>query len=365
MRKKLIAAVTAAVLLVSGLSAALASPGTSADPFITLSYLTGTFYPEMEQAMLAQAQKATVETEQEALERLSGLAGDYLTRAGGSEYSDVFIRLIMAGGDRLSLPSGASILFEAGQYTLDLTGELLDVTDGTVLTSGAVLTANHRYIVAENSSCTLAAVSDSVYLSVQGPYSWTSTGDPKTPFIDITGSDPYHDSVVYVYENGLFKGVSANRFSPSGSMTRAMVVTLLSRLAGVESVDAENRFNDVPAGSWYADGVNWAASVGIVNGVDASNNRFSPNSKITREQAMVIFYRYIQDYLGIPLTPSGDLSVFPDGNAVSSWAEPAVRWAVSAGLVTQADGELAAKRTATRAEIATMIQRFIAMLPET
>ena len=359
MQKKLIAAVTAAVLLVSGLCAALAAPGTSADPFITLSYLTGTFYPEMEQAMLDQAQQATAETEQEALDRLSDLAGGYLVKAGGSEFSDTFTRLTLAGGDLLSLPTGASLLLEAGQYTLTVSGTLLDVTDGTVLPAGVALTPGHRYLVVENSTCALDALSDSVYLSVQGNYSLNSSGKPKTPFIDVGINDWHRSYVHFAYERGLFNGTGATIFSPNTNMNRAMLVTVLSRLAGVDSVVTESRFDDVASGIWYEIPVKWAASVGIVNGVNEANTLFAPDVNVTREQMAVMLYRYTQDYLGIPLTPTGDLTVFSDRGQIQSWAEPAMSWAVGVGIINgYTNGTLSPGGSITRAEVATMLQRF-------
>ena len=135
MRSRIIAAVLLAAVLVTGLGGALASPGTVGDPFVTLSYLTGTFYPELEQAMLEQAQKGTAQIEKNALDKLAALSGSYLEQAGRDRsYSDGFLRLTLARNESLTLYSGSSVQFDAGQVSLALSsGCLVDATTGTTV----------------------------------------------------------------------------------------------------------------------------------------------------------------------------------------------------------------------------------------
>lgn len=363
MRKKLIAVATLATLFITGLGAALAAPGTASDPFVTLSYLTGTYYEQAGQVMLEHAQQATSATEQAALDKLAELTSTYLVQAGGADYSDTFTRLILAGGDLLALPAGASLLFESGQVSVSVSGTVLDVTTGSVLLADGTLNAKHRYIVAEDSTCTVNALSDSVYLSVQGSYSHVSTGTPQTPFIDVAVSDWHRSYVRFVYDSGLFQGVSTTEFSPGTNMNRAMLVTVLSRLAGAGAADTETRFTDVEVGSWYEAAAYWAASTGITSGTNAANTQFSPYVNVTRVEMAVMLYRYIQDYLEQEITPTGDLSVYSDRGQIQSWAEPAMSWAVGAGIMTgYPDSTLGPNGSITRAEVAAMLQRFTALL---
>lgn len=364
MRNRIIAAVLLAAILVTGLGAALASPGTAEDPFVTLNYLTETYYPEMEQAMLEQAQKGTAQIEQDALNKLAALSSSYLADISSSNkmYSDRFLRLTLARSEKLILSSGSSLQFEEGRVTLELTsGCLIDVTDGSSPIASGTLTAGHHYIAAENTSCIITAQSDAVYLSVRGYYALELTGIAYTPFVDIVAPVWYADSVLYAYEKGLVNGMTATTFAPATEMNRAMLATLLSRMAGVQGTPADAGFTDVPPGVWYANGVNWAYSVGIVNGSTATT--FDPLTSLSREQLAVFLYRYAANYLGKNTPCSGDLTRFPDADKVSGYAKDALSWAVGVGLVNGKDGKLAPLDKTNRAEVATILHRFILLFP--
>ncbi len=363
MGKKLICAAVLVACLITGLSAAFAAPGAPEDPFVTLSYLTGTYLPQVEQNALKRVDDAAAKTEQDALDQLAKLTGSYLSQIGPSDNSSPFERLTLAQGDRLTVSAGSDLLFESGAHTLSTTGTVLDVTDGAPKSPKAALVDGHRYIVAGNSQCTLTVLSGTVNISVQGVYTLTEAEKSTLPFTDVAVEDWHYSYVKFAYEQGLFQGTSQTQFSPNTNMNRAMLVTVLSRLAGVEPVEGECRFLDVEDNSWYEGAVNWAAGVGIVNGVNQANNLFAPNANVTREQMAVMLYRYAQDYLGTPLSPSGDLSAFPDQNTIADWAKPAVSWAVDTGIINGRNGMLAPGGTATRAEVATMLQRFSALLP--
>ena len=362
MRNRIIAAVVFAAVLVTGLGAALAAPGTAEDPFITLNYLTETYYPEVEQAMLAQAQTGTAEVEQTALDRLAALSSNYLAQAGERPYSESFLRLTLARNETLTLPSGSSLQFEAGQVTLSFSsGCLIDVTDGSTVADASKLTAGHHYIAAEDTTCTVTALSDAVYLSVCGYYDVERTGITYTPFVDIVAPVWYADPVLYAYEQGLVNGMTATTFAPLTEMNRAMLATLLSRMAGVQGTPADAGFSDIPAGDWYANGVNWAFSAGIVGGYP--DGTFKPFDQLSREQLAVFLYRYATQYLGKNAPCTGDLSQFPDADTVSNYARDALSWAVGAGLVNGKDGKLAPLDKTNRAEVATILQRFNTLLP--
>ncbi|MGN0968588.1 MAG: S-layer homology domain-containing protein [Oscillospiraceae bacterium] len=362
MRRKLIAAAVLTALLAAALGAALAAPGTDSDPFITLSYLTDTYYAQAEQAMLERARAGTAGTEQAAFDKLDALAEGYLDRAGGRSYADGFLRLSLACGDRLELTTGTGLLYEAGQVYLSFAqGTLVDVTDGSTVSTGGALQSGHRYVAAENTACSLIVHSDAAYLSVQGYYDLERTGETYTPFTDLTPDDWYCNDVRFVYENKLFQGMTATTFSPKAKMNRAMLATVLYRLAGAGGGVPSAGFTDVAPGDWYADAVNWAANMGIVTGM--GDGTFAPNANVTREQMAAMLYRYARDYLGMQITPSGDLSAFPDRAKVSSWAEDALSWAVGQGIMNGYDnGTLSPGGTASRAEVAAMLRRFSALL---
>ena len=174
--------------------------------------------------------------------------------------------------------------------------------------------------------------------------------------IDVCDRDWFHDSVVYAYDNGLMDGVSGDSFDPNGKLTRAMLVTILYRMEGWPYVyDYENPFEDVADDQWYYEAVVWAAGEGIVNGMEA--DIFAPDLPITREQIATILYRYsgadeiidsVFDFVDLP--------------QVSDYAIDAILWAINFGIVNGMDGLLAPQATATRAQAATMLMRYLTLL---
>ena len=156
----------------------------------------------------------------------------------------------------------------------------------------------------------------------------TPTEDACTPFTDIDQSAWYHDGVHYMIENGMMNGVGNGMFEPNGSVTRAMLVTILYRQAGSPSVEGKtNPFIDVKPNKYYTDAVIWAFHNGIVNGTTPTT--FEPEEPVTREQIATILYRQA----GSPAVTETDLSHFLDASDVSSYAANAVRWAVSEGVI--------------------------------
>ncbi len=173
-------------------------------------------------------------------------------------------------------------------------------------------------------------------------------------FADVSNVDWFHDYVVFAVNNGLMNGVGGGKFDPNGSLTRAMLVTILYRNAGAPDVESvENPFTDLEQGAWYYDAVLWAAKEGIVNGVSATS--YAPNQAITREQIATILYRHC----GQPEIAEAELE-FPDASTVSAYALDAMRWAVDGGLINGIDGKLAPTETATRAQLAAMLMRYLA-----
>ena len=181
----------------------------------------------------------------------------------------------------------------------------------------------------------------------------------KKIFNDVKASDWYASAVDFVSSHELFQGVGDGNFAPKAPMTRAMLVTVLYRLEDEPAVSGTVSFNDVPADSWYAKAVAWAAKEGIVMG---NGSGFAPNDNITREQIATILYRYAQ-YLGIDVSAKGSVSRFSDGSKVSGWAADAIAWAVEAGLFQGDDSNcLNPGSNATRAEVATLMQRLVKLI---
>lgn len=173
-------------------------------------------------------------------------------------------------------------------------------------------------------------------------------------------------SIAYVVEKNLFKGVSTatgkdgktvNNFEPESNMTRSMVVTVLHRLAGTPAVTANAGMADVKSGTWYENAVNWAVSQKIVNGV--GENRFAPDRPITREAFVTMLYNYAKTN-NPKMNKMGDISKFKDASSVSSWAKDALQWAVGMGFLTGNDkGELSPAKSITRAEVASIFERYL------
>ena len=182
------------------------------------------------------------------------------------------------------------------------------------------------------------------------------------PFVDVAENDWFYDSVRYVYDNGLMEGTSATTFAPTLTTTRSMVTTILWRAEGQPQTDNTVSYPDVEADTWYTEAICWGTEEGIVKGYGDGN--FGPNDLITREQFATILYRYAQ-YKGYDVSASDDLSAFPDADQTGSWAVDAVKWAVGSGLLNGKDGGLLDPLgVASRAEVATMLMRFMENIAE-
>ena len=181
-------------------------------------------------------------------------------------------------------------------------------------------------------------------------------GHKCAAYTDIP-TDWAKEGICFVIENGLMVGTTSTTFAPKDTLTRAMLVTVLYRMAGSPAVDAPSGFADVADGQWYSDAIAWAAANGIVNGV--GGNKFAPSEPVTREQLAAIFFRYAKAE-----APEADvLSGYPDAESVSTYARDAMAWAVSTGLVTgskEADGTyLAPQGLAAREQAAAILMRYV------
>lgn len=183
---------------------------------------------------------------------------------------------------------------------------------------------------------------------------------PAIEFNDIPANAWYVDAVDFAVENGLMNGVGNGKFDPEGSMTRAMLVTVLWRYEGSPK-KGTNSFADVSNGQWYTDAIAWAAAEGIVGGV--GNGIFKPHGNITREQMATILFRYANKK-GFDTSKRGDLSGFPDASKVSSYAKDALSWTVAEGIINGSDGYLLPQGDATRAQVSAILMRYIQNITE-
>lgn len=176
-------------------------------------------------------------------------------------------------------------------------------------------------------------------------------------FTDITYGKWYYEAVAYAYTNKIMTGMTETEFGPTSTLTRAQVAEILYRLEGRPEVEYKAVFQDVPNGKWYSNSVIWAAQNKIVTGY--KNTVFAPNDPITREQMVVMTYRYAQ-YKDYDITEMAELNQFKDANQVSSYAVTAVKWGVGAGLINGRDPEtLLPLGEISRAECAIILKNFM------
>lgn len=177
------------------------------------------------------------------------------------------------------------------------------------------------------------------------------------PFADVPSGSWYYDDIAYVYDAGLMTGLTATTFGPNLSTTRGMIVTILWRMENEPAAKRGCPFADVRRGSYYEQAIAWASENGIVTGFDAST--FAPDRTITREQLAAILFRFAA-YRGMDaVTLRENLSSFQDQAAISAYAVSALNWAVGEGLMQGTGDKLEPTGSATRAQVAAMLRRFI------
>lgn len=276
----------------------------------------------------------------------------------------------------VSLASGASL--NAAQHrALGSQAATATLANASVLVDGAAASCpagSVRAAVAVNAADDLTAWSladDGSISAVGGAYDAGQqtyafdvvngvTAIARFPFTDVVAGTWYYGAAAYAYNNGLFAGMTPTTFAPNATMTRAMLVSVLWRLAGEPAPKAPNTFVDVPDGAWYTDAVTWAAENGVVSGIGGS--RFAPSGFVTREQTAEILYNYAHSK-GYDVSARADLTAFPDAGSVSGWAEEALSWANAAGLIngTVRDGQtiLDPQGRASRAQVAMILMNYV------
>jgi len=350
-----------------GMVTASASPaGTTGNPLISQRYLEGAF----SNALSADIRNLLDGATGQALARLNEL---YL-EAAGYTFAGRFTPVTIPSGSAITLGPGASFVLLSGSAALHVNnGEVINVSTGSAVTSGAAVTANQRFFSTENTIAVITA-SASVSGLVDGFYYPGGTivtpphrpepprpePPPQTglPFTDVSGSAWFFPAVEFVFHNGFFAGTTTTTFSPNTAMTRGMFVTVLHRLDGLPPAGGGAAFLDVRNQStFYYQAVAWANTNGIVSGFDDGN--FRPNQAVTREQMASIMYRYAY-FKGHDMTAApGALDVFSDRASVSVFAVDPMQWAVTWQVMRgSADGRLLPRNTASRAEVAQIVLNF-------
>ena len=314
---------TARLLLSGGILAAVLSGGALAlsggDSLISLRELNEIFLPKAQTQMEERMNSALQSTYDQALAQSQGESG-----GGGGLYSADLRSRTFHQGDTLTLPAGSGVLALAGTGEVVHSGAFIDVTEGAEVPSGSRLTPGHRYLAGEDTSAVLSVRSGAMYLGLQGSYGYEPGGGDPMPFVDVAQGDWFQSAVEYVYGNGLFSGMSADRFSPGTTMNRAM---------------------------------RWGYVQGVTAGM--GDGSFAPEQSVTRQQILVMLHSFARQYLKLTPTGTADLSIYGDGGQVAGWARDAVSWAVSAGLIVPSgEGTLRPADPASRAEVAAILMKF-------
>jgi len=354
--KRLLALILVIAAIASFAPAYAASPGGADDPLISLSYL-----PDYISNILNRAEGLIEESLGKLKDTMTTrLAQTAVTLPSGENFAYNYKKLYLSRGGTVNIGTGGSINLISGTARItDLSGSVINVSDGNVVGKGQTIAANNRYFAAENTFVEFTVFSDSATISVNGGYSTLQSGaiPAAWSFTDIDNHWA-RDNILYLALNDYVNGMGQQLFEPNYMMSRAMFVTVIGRICGVNTtLYASTPFADVNISEWYGPYVAWAAQNGIVNGFE--DGTFQPNQSITREQMSLVIMRFA-DFQGLELADTVSGSTFSDDRLISSWAKSAVYQAQRAGILRGRDtGEFDPKGTATRAEVCTMLNRYI------
>ena len=349
MKKKLLAGALALLVLLGFVTTGWA--GSQYDPLISLSYLTGTFFGGLKEYVAQWVAQDTQELEAGTWE-IPGPEDGWTTSSG-------FVPGEVEYGETVILAGGSGLIWTGGIGSVS-SGLLVDATTGTVLAEGKTLTAGHRYLADEET--VVVTSSRSAQWMAEGKWRCGERGSVfiPLPFTDVPEGAWYYDHVRFAWEHNLVSGVSETLFSPNTAMERSMAAVLLYHLAGNPEVSYAPIFDDVPEGQWYANATVWCAQKGIVSGI--GNGQFGPAVIVTRQQMAVMLYNYAI-MMGWTADERGDLSAFPDGGTVASWAETGMSWAVGAYIFGGNDqGMLMPDVETDRAQMVTIFRHFMSWL---
>lgn len=343
--KRAICLILVLALLACG-GVALATAGTASDPLISQSYMS-----TYRAAVLEQVKGLLTAGENAVKAYLNARLPD----GEGEESSNPlngFKQVSIAQGEVLNLPFGSSLILVSGGLHLQHNGTVLDTAAGAELSSGAAVGRNVRLLVAEDTQASFTATSSTQVL-IEGTY----TKGSSHSFSDVPEGHFAYEAIGYFAGQGLVNGVAADRFDPSGQMTRGMVVTLLGRVYGINAERYPgSSFSDVSADQYYAPYIQWASKVGLVSGM--GDGTFAPDRPITRQEMAKLVVDFA-DYAGYPLA-SGTAGSFADDGQIAAWAKEEVYRAAGAGLINgRGQNRFEPAATANRAEVCTLVYRLI------
>jgi hypothetical protein len=274
----------------------------------------------------------------------------------------------LPGNDAQISISGGTTINRAGLTSVPASGSAKIVTaDGTLITApGGTTIALNGTVTPPRTAAASVTLSSGLALNIrEGTVIILDENVPlgyravfENPFADVKAGAWFFDDVGFAYTHGLFAGTGATSFSPNTSMTRGMIVTVLGRLHGIDTSEfTGSTFSDVDAAAYYAAYVEWARTVGVVSGV--GNNNFAPDAPITRQDLAVILYNYIR-FADKDLPKKREYEKFADDAYIAPYAREAVDALYRSGVISGKPGNLFDPQgTATRAEVAAMLHRFI------
>lgn len=323
-----------------------ATAGSSSDPLISQSYITGTFKPGF------------LQTINEAVtNRFAMLYSKYVAPLSTGTSTGSFVENSVKTGGSIALTLGDSVIMTSGSASLAISsGTVINVTTGSAVSSGAQLLANNRYMAAEGTQATVKVTLKGVFLC-DGTVEITQ-GTSSGSFTDVPDGYWAFDEIEALVGMGIITGRGDGTFDPAANMIRGDFVTVLGRLHGVSSSGyTGSDFSDVSSSSYYAPYVKWASSNELVTGYSSSS--FGPGDKITRAQMATLIVRYAE-FAGITLpTGNGSGEAFADDAMIADWAHEAVYAAQDAGLINGKTGNaFDPSGNATRAEICALIYRL-------
>lgn len=330
----------------------------SGDSLISRNFFENAYNGFVEQIMIERAIEELDPIYQEKLSQLQELRGQVL---GSGIQSTALSTNNFGLGTNLIFTEGNLFVPSEGAFDMSVTGTVVNLTTGEEH-YGGILTIGNQYLVAENSGAEVKTLSSTGKVSILGTYRVENLSS-VLPFYDVSSEDWFYDAVAFVEENGLFSGTATDQFSPNSTMNRAMMMTVLFRLAGspfVEMDYATNRFLDVELSDWFEPYVRWGASQSLTSGV--GDDLFAPTHAVTRQQVLAMLYPFAKEYMGITMSvPSNVLEQYSDSDTVAVWAEESFSWAVSYGLlrgIPDNNTLLKGNQEATRSEVAIMLTNF-------
>lgn len=354
--KKIIAGALTLALLVS-LSSAYAGAGGSGDPLVTKSWIDGTYTEKVVSAGESAIEDALGDVYDAAVESAKAECGKISAAPSGYNISSGYELLSMKSGSSVTAVTGGSFILIGGKAAVTVkTGTVIDISEGKEIASGSELLKDHRYFCAEDTTAVFKA-SESASASVNG--AWLgSTGVTKgaVGYTDVSETDWFYKEVMYIRDNGLFYDINGASFRPRENTNRATIVYALWKAAGAPQAKSGASFRDLSE-DWYKSAVAWASSNDIVKGY--GDGRFGPSDSVTREQIAVFMYRYAS-YMKRGVSASSKLAGYTDKDKISSWALAEMKWANAEGIINGTSATtLSPQGTATRAEMAAIVMRFI------